>query len=141
VPCQFDEQKPRGKKNRYSIGTVALVQAKGNRYFLLAYTRMRNDMRVESDICRLSTALNECWAAIRARGQHEPVHIGIVGSSLARIGLPRALLLQFIVLSFLDAEKKESLTTQLNIHIHRNDAEHIGFVDLEAWLSSLTRAA
>lgn len=141
VDCKTDEQKPRGKKERYPIGTVAMVEANGNRYFLAAYSRMRNDMRVESDICKLSTSLNECWEAIRARGQQDPVHMGIVGSARARIGLSRALLLQFIVLSFLDAERKESLTSRLNIHIHENDAEHIDFVDLEAWLSGLTRAA
>lgn len=141
VECKTDDQKPKGKKERYPIGTVAMVEANGNRYFLLAYTRMRNDMRVESDICKLSASLNECWDAIRARGQHEPTHIGVIGSGLARIGLSRALLLQFIVLSFLDAERKENLTCQLNIHVHEKDAEHIDFVDLESWLSSLTRAA
>jgi hypothetical protein len=119
-----------------------MVEAKGNRYFLVAYTRMRYpEMRVESDICKLSASLNDCWEAIRARGQHEPIHMGIVGSSLARIGLSRALLLQFIVLSFLDAERKESLTNQLSIHIHEKDAECIDFVDLEDWLGGLTRAA
>lgn len=58
--------------------------------------------------------------------------MGIVGSNYARIGLSRALLLQFIILSFLDAEKKESLTSQLTVHIYDKDAEHIDFVDLEA---------
>lgn len=137
----FDPRKLRGKQDRYPIGTVAMVEAKGNRYFLLAYTTMRNDLRVESDICKLSTALNECWEAIRLGGQQEPIHMGIIGSSFARIGLSRALLLQFIILSFLDAEKKESLTSQLTVHIYEKDAEHIDFVDLEAWLSVLTRAA
>jgi len=67
--------------------------------------------------------------------------MGVVGSALARIGLSRALLLQFIVLSFLDAEKKESLTSELTVHIHESDVEHIDFVDLEAWLNGVTRAA
>jgi hypothetical protein len=138
---RFDEHKPKGKKDRYPIGTVAVVEARGNRYFLVAYTRMRNDMRVDSDICKISSALSECWETIRARGQHESVHMPIIGSAFARIGLSRALLLQFIVLSFIDAEQKESLTSQLSIHIHEKDAEHIDFVDLEGWLSSITRAA
>lgn len=136
-----DGQKARGKNDRYPIGTVAMVEARGSRYFLVAYCRMRNDLRVESDICKLSASLNECWESIRVRGQHEPIHMAIVGSSLARIGLSRALLLQFIVLSFLDAERKESLTRQLSIHIHEKDAECIDFVDLEEWLAGLTRAA
>jgi hypothetical protein len=141
VVSKLDEAKSKGKNKRYPIGTVALIESKGNRYFLLAYSNMRNDMRVESDICKLSTSLNECWEAIRVHGQHEPIHIAIVGSALARIGLSRALLLQFLVLSFLDAEKKESLTCELNVHIHESDVEHIDFVDLETWLSGLTRAA
>jgi hypothetical protein len=141
VAFQSDNTKTRGKKDRYEIGTVAMIEARGNRYFLVAYTRMRNNMRVDSDICSLSTALKECWKAIRERGQHEPIHMAIIGSAFARIGLSRALLVQFIVLSFLDAEKKESLTNHLTIHIHESDAEYIDFIDLEAWLSGLTRAA
>lgn len=140
VPFEIDHAKPKGKKRRYALGTVAMVEAKGNRYFLVAYTRMRNNLRVDSDICSLSTALKECWKAIRERGQHEPIHMAIIGSAFARIGLSRALLLQFIVLSFLDAEKKESLTNHLTIHIHESDAEYMDFVDLDAWLSGLTRA-
>lgn len=138
---RVDEEKPLGKKLRYPIGTVAEVEHNSNKYFLVAYTRMRNEMRVESDICMLSTSLNKCWEAIRNRGQHKPVHMGIVGSGLARIGLSRALLLQFIVLSFVDAERKESLTNQLTIYIHESDVDCIDFVDLESWLSGLTRAA
>lgn len=139
--CEIDEEKPFGKQSRYPIGTVAEVEHNGNKYFLVAYTRMRNDMRVESDICMLSTSLNKCWEAIRTRGQHKPVHMGIIGSGMARIGLSRALLLQFIVLSFVDAERKESLTKHLTIHIHENDIDCVDFVDLEAWLNGLTRAA
>ena len=139
--CETDNEKTIGKKERYPIGTVAVVDRNGNKYFLVAYTRMRNDVRVESDICMLSTSLNKCWETIRTYGQHKPIHIGIVGSGLARIGLSRALLLQFIVLSFIDAERKESLTSQLTIHILKSDVEHIDFVDLEAWLSGLTRSA
>lgn len=141
VSSKIDSAKTKGKKSRYPIGTVAVADQNGNKYFLVAYSRMRNDIRVESDICMLSTSLNKCWETIRTQGQHKPIHIGIVGSGLARTGLSRALLLQFIVLSFIDAERRENLTSQLTIHILKSDVEHIDFVDLEAWLNGLTRSA
>jgi len=136
---QTDSNKLEGKKERYPIGTIAMIEAKDNRYFLSAYSQMKG-VRADSDICMLQTSLNKCWEKIRDLGQHEPVHIGIVGSGCARIGLSRHLLLQFIILSFLDAEKKRSLTKEFAIHIYKDDIEHIDFVDLESWISGLTRA-
>ncbi|WP_141491536.1 macro domain-containing protein [Longimonas halophila] len=137
---RVDNNKKRGKKERYPIGTVAVVNQNGRRYFLSAYSKMRANLQAKSDICRLTSSLEKCWEEIRVNGQHQPVHMPIVGSSLSRTGLPRALLLQFIILSFLDEERKSSLTSHLYIHVHPDDRDHVNFVDLEEWLSGLTRA-
>jgi hypothetical protein len=140
VESTLDPSKIRGKKDRYPIGTVAVVRSRGNRYFLSAYSRMGSNLQCKSDICKLTTSLESCWGAIRVSGQHEPVHMAIVGSSLSRTGLSRALLLQFIILSFLDEERKASVTNHLFIYVHKSDMGHIDFVDLEDWMSGLTRA-
>lgn len=139
-PSEIDESKTRGKKTRYPIGTVAIVGRGTSRYFLSAYSRMGSNLQAKSDICKLTSSLEVCWDAIRVKGQHEPVHMGVIGSRFSRTGLPRALLLQFIILSFLDEERRASLTNHLHVHIHPDDAMHIDFVDLEDWLGGLTRA-
>jgi antiphage defense system Thoeris ThsA-like protein len=141
VPFKIDHAKPKGKNARYEIGTVALVKARGNRYFLLAYTIMQNDTKVESDISKLSLALNRCWERIRTKGQNEPVHMAIIGSEFARVGLSRGLLLQFIILSFLAAQRRERLTSELNIHVYGKDADDIDFVNLDGWLEGLKSIA
>ena len=107
---ETDDKKHRGKRNRYPIGTVVTARRGEDRFFLLAYSRMSIDLHAQSDICKLTNALESCWTAIRVNGQHNAVHMPIVGSKYARTGLPRSLLIQFIVLSFLDEERKASLT-------------------------------
>lgn len=136
-----DKKKLRGKTLRFPNGTTAVVEKANSRYFLVAYTKMRNDLRVESDICMLANALRECWGQIRTSGANQPVHMGVVGSGLARIGLSRSLLIQFIVLSFLDAQKNGSLTSHLTIYVAESDIDHVSFSDMGDWLSGLTRLA
>lgn len=140
VHYEIDEDKLKGKNRRYPIGTVAFVTHGDRRFFLSAYSRMSSELQAQSDICKLTMALEACWKAIRARGQHDQVHMPVVGSRFARTGLPRALLIQFIVLSFLDEERKSSLTNHLHIYVSREDATHVDFVVLENWLADLTRA-
>jgi len=136
-----DKKKLRGKTFRFPNGTTAVLEKANSRYFLVAYTKMRNDLRVESDICMLANALRDCWSQIRTRGANQPVHMGVVGSGLARIGLSRSLLIQFIVLSFLDAQKNGSLTSHLTIYVSESDIDHVSFSDMRDWLSGLTRLA
>ena len=140
VRSEIDPAKIRGKNARYPLGTVAVVRRDKSRYFLSAYSRMSNDLQAQSDICKLSTSLEACWRAIRTTGHHEPVHMPAIGSRFARTGLPRSLLIQFIVLSFLDEERKSSVTEHLYVHVAPQDADHVDFVVLENWLADLTRA-
>ena len=134
-----DTEKTRGKNKRYPIGTVAVLRKDSARYYLSAYCRMGSNLQAKSDICKLTSSLEKCWEEIRVTGQHEPVHMAIIGSNLSRTGLPRSLLIQFIILSFLDEERKNSLTCHLYIHIYKGDSHHVDFVNLEEWLSGLTR--
>ncbi len=139
VKCKLDRSKISGKNQRYPNGTTIALTRGDRRYFLVAYTRMRPDLRVESDICMLANALNDCWKVIRTRGANEPIHMGVIGSGLARIGLSRSLLIQFIVLSFLDAQKSGSLTRSLTIHVPESDSEHVHLAEMQDWLAALTR--
>jgi hypothetical protein len=134
-----DGSKKSGKQNRYPIGTVAMLEADSNRYFLLAYTKMLPELRTDADICMLANALDKCWTEVRNRGQNMPIHIGVVGSRFARIGLSRSLLIQFIVLSFIDAERKKHVTPQFTVHVHQSDAEEIDFNDIAEWLKGISR--
>jgi hypothetical protein len=135
-----DPAKTQGKNKRYPIGTVVIAKRGDDRYFLSAYSRMGADLQAQSDICKLTNSLEACWTAIRSAGQRNPVHMPVVGSSYARTGLPRSLLVQFIILSFIDEERKASLTSHLHVYIARDDANDIDFVVLENWLADLTRA-
>jgi hypothetical protein len=139
IPFEIDDGKVQGKNARYPIGTVVRLDCSDRRFYLLAYSHMSSDIQAKSDICKLTRSLEVCWETIRVTGQHEPVHIPIIGSRFSRTGLPRSLLLQFIILSFLDEERKSSLTNHLYVHVAPQDRDEVDFVVLEDWLAGITR--
>lgn len=140
IQNKVDSSKERGKNVRYPIGTVAVVSKNGSRYYLVAYSRMAANLKAKSDVCKLTASLERTWDTVRVRGQREPVHMAVVGSDLSRTGLSKSLLIQLVILSFLDEERQENLTSHLYVHVHENDYEDIDFVLLEDWLSGLTRS-
>jgi hypothetical protein len=137
---EIDQEKETGKNKRYPLGTVAHIEHGAQRFILLAYSRMSRAGQAQSDICKLTTSLQACWQFLRESGQHQPVHMPVIGSRYARTGFPRSLLIQLIVLSFLDEERRGNLTNQLTIYVAEADAETVDFAMMDDWLLGLMRA-
>lgn len=131
VATETVQAKPKGKRTRFSIGTVAVVGSNERLYFCCAYSRMRNDNVAESSVDELWNSLSKLWVAIRDRGQLEPVSIAVVGSDLARLSsqLSQTDFARLITLSFLTASRQKTVTRRLTIVVHSKNADS---VDLEA---------
>lgn len=116
--------KPRGKRDRYAMGTVAVIGNTGRLYFCCAYSRMRNDNVAESSVDQLWNSLSKLWITVRDRGQLEPVSIAVAGSELARLSsqLSQNDLSRLITLSFLTASRQKIVTRRLTIVIHPKNA-------------------
>lgn len=141
-PSTRDESKTFGKSDRYPLGTAAVVNKGRQRFFLLAYTRMPSTppAEVECTVGDLELALVELWRAVRASGQNETVHLPIVGSHLARLGLSRTLLVQMIVLSFVAVSARGQVTSSLKIWVRPEDREHVDMAALRPWLKAVCGA-
>jgi len=83
---KLDNQKLQGKNRRYPIGTVATLTVGTKKYFCLAYSRMGNNLKAQSDVKKLQISLDTLWEEIRLKGQCEPIAMAVVGSDLARLG-------------------------------------------------------
>ena len=131
-----DTEKHRGKRWRYPIGTVIALGAGSCRCFLPAYTRMGNDLVCQSNADWIWRTLSALWCEVRGKGECGEVSIPIIGSELARTGLPRQTLVQLIVISFLVASKRDVVSRKLNVVVHPSDLKHINMGSLQQFLTN-----
>jgi len=125
-----------GKTWRYPIGTTIALGSHDKRYFLTAYSYMNNDMTVKSNADFVWQSLSNLWREIRLKGHSLDVSIPIVGTDLARIGLPRMALIKLIITSFIVASKEKFITRKLTVMIYPNDIKSIDLYELEEFLTS-----
>ncbi len=133
-----DNQKTRGKNKRYPVGTVATVTVGAKKYFCVAYSRMGNDLRVQSDVKRLSTSLESLWEEIRLKGQCERIAMAVVGSDLARLGntVSHSTLIKLVVSSFILTSREKLVTHELVIAIHKSNMDKVNMVDINEFLQN-----
>ncbi|WAZ21310.1 DUF6430 domain-containing protein [Streptomyces cinnabarinus] len=132
------ESKPKGKLDRYPVGTVAVVPHGGSRFYCVAYSHMSNDLIAQSSVDSIWQSLGNLWSAIGAHGHLEPVAVPILGSDLAKVGsLGRESLLKMIILSFVAASRASLVSRQLTVVVHPDDADEVNLLEVRAFLTSL----
>ncbi|MEO3862660.1 macro domain-containing protein [Acrocarpospora sp. B8E8] len=138
VAVESVQNKPRGKRKRYPLGSVLVLGTVQRRYFCCAYSVMSNNCVAQATAEGIWTSLARTWEVVREAAQHDPVSIPIVGSGLARLSgqLSRTDLIRLILLSFLVASRQRIVTRQLHIVIHPTDALEIDLRQMEEILSS-----
>lgn len=134
--AQEDLDKKRGKRLRYPIGTTLVLGVEGRRFFLSAYGRMGNDLRVKSTVDYIWLSLTKLWQQVRLRGHGKGVSIPIIGSDLARTGLSRMVLTKLIMLSFAIAAKEGFVANRLTIMIRPEDISSVDLAELQEFLYS-----
>jgi len=133
---QADPDKHKGKNWRYPIGTTIVLGTEGRRYFLSAYGFMGNDLSVKSTVDDIWEALSCLWRQVRLRGHGRSISIPIIGSELARTGLPRMFLAKLIIISFIAASKERFVANQLTLLICPKDLDKVDLPELEDFLAS-----
>ncbi|BAZ19023.1 hypothetical protein NIES4071_109080 (plasmid) [Calothrix sp. NIES-4071] len=131
-----EQNKTRGKNWRYPIGTTITLGTHDKRYFLTAYGYMNNDLTVESNSDYILRSLSNLWQEVRLKGHSMNVAIPIIGSDLARTGLPRMALAKLIITSFVVASKEKYVTRKLTVMVYPKDIDSIDLYELEEFLKS-----
>ncbi|MFE2468739.1 macro domain-containing protein [Streptomyces mirabilis] len=138
VARESRELKPSGKLARYAVGTTAVINADGVKFYALAYGRMGNDFRVTSSVDSIWKSLGCVWSIIRAQGSLEPVAMPVIGSELARIGsMDRNSLIKMIALSFTASMREDMVSRKLSIVVHPKDRNYVDMVDIKRFLKTL----
>ncbi|BAY41795.1 hypothetical protein NIES2111_61910 (plasmid) [Nostoc sp. NIES-2111] len=131
-----ERNKTRGKTWRYPVGTTITLGTYDKRYFLTAYGYMNNDLTVQSNSKDIGDSLNNLWQEVRLKGHGINVAIPIIGSDLARTGLPRIALAKLIITSFIVASKEKFITRKLTVMIYPKDLDSVDLYELEDFLRS-----
>lgn len=128
------EEVPRtaGKTRKYRIGTTAILNADKDRYlvFALTHTDITNFMAT-ADVTMLWIALHHVWQRARAECGGTPLNLPLVGSGLAKIGLPTRDLLNLIILAAITETKQKSITQRIRIVLHRDRFEDLDLRDVQ----------
>lgn len=136
------QDKPRGRRVRYPLGTTVPLPVSGRRVFAVAYSRLGNDLVARSAPADLRVCLDSLWPAVARYGMYKPVAIPLIGSGLARIvELDRTQLLFMIVESFAAHCRREPTTApELRIVIRPADLERTDLSALGTYLRTSRHA-
>ena len=130
-----DKEKLKGKNVYYPIGTTIALGNLERLYFLVAYGHMDKALHCTSNSDHIWASLSNLWESVRKQGQGEPVAIPVIGSDMARTGLPRMTLIRIILTSFVVASKEKFVSRKLTVVVHPKDLDSVNLYDLKDCLS------
>ncbi|GAA0969573.1 hypothetical protein GCM10009555_016940 [Acrocarpospora macrocephala] len=132
IKVETVQNKPDGKRKRYSIGTVISLGSVHRYYYCCAYSYMSNALVAQATPESLWTGLFNVWQAVRDSSQQATVSMPLVGSGLAKLSnqLCRKDILRLILLSFVAASRERVVTKHLKIIIHPDDVRDISMMEL-----------
>ena len=128
----------KGKLQRYSVGTVAVLNAGTKKIYAVAYSIMDNNLVAKSSVQQLWMSLDKLWDAVYINGQRAALFMPLVGTELARINcLDRESLLKMILLSFVSRSREDLFCKDFRVVIHPKDYDKINMPEVGAFLMSL----
>lgn len=108
------EHRTSGRKNKYPIGSTAIVDMNGVRYFLTALSRTDTDtLKASATVHELWDALAGMWNAILNHSNGATVKIPLLGSGLSGVGLPASNLIEIILISYFYYTKQRKIANKV----------------------------
>ncbi|MFI9248106.1 macro domain-containing protein [Streptomyces sp. NPDC053086] len=142
VSWESARDKPRGKRARYPVGTVAVLGSRPALVFAVAYSRMGNDCVASSGVEDLWLGLDRLWDAVRRHGQLECLTMPLTGAGLARLhDLDEDSLLRLILLSFVVHSWERRVCRELRVVVRPGELGRIDLPETGAFLAGLAAGA
>ncbi len=119
--------KPKGKRIRYPIGTVAPLFFDERRVFAVAYSTLNNELVARSSIADLRHSLGLLWISVARYGLMKPVAMPLLGAGLARIHQqsPEDLIITILDTFVRACRELFTVTPELRIVLRPSDLERI----------------
>ncbi len=110
-----------GKTKRYGIGTVAMIQPRGRRTYMVAISDINEHGVASGSLEGVVESLGKLWHYIGERGGMAPLAIPVLGTGRARIQTEREEMIREIVGSFIAACSERKFCERLTIAVPRSD--------------------
>lgn len=117
----IDRNKPK-KNKRYEIGTIAKVSPRNQVAYFVAIAELNSSGIAYSSLDNVRDSLRKLWSYIRNHGGLDRLVIPVLGTGRARIDVPRQVMVQEIIRSFIDARYSgNKFCEDMTIVIHEHD--------------------
>lgn len=124
-----------GARRRYPKGTTIVLELGSDRFLLVALTETNVEtLQASADADDLRVALNGLWDAARQYCQGAPLAVPLIGSGLARIGLPSRQLLDTLIASAVLATRASKVTNEIKVVLSQQVIEDVDLREIRrAW--------
>jgi hypothetical protein len=129
--------KPKGKRRRYPVGTVASLPLDGRRVFAVVHCRQDLDLVTHSSAGEFRHALEQLWVSVRKQGLLRPVAMPLLGAGLSRVGLSQEQLMIMIIDTFLKSCEDERCAPELRIVLRQADLQRVRISDIARFVEAL----
>jgi hypothetical protein len=134
------QDKPKGKRVRYPVGTVVPLWRDGRRVFAVVHCRQELDLVAHSTPAELRLALEQLWRSVRQHGLLKPVAMPLVGSGLEWFtDLTREQLIIMVIDTFLKSCRDSRCTPELRIVLRKSDIGQMRLSDVARFVETLDR--
>ncbi len=121
-----------GRKNKYPIGTTAIVDVNNVRYFLTALSITdTNTLKASATIHELWSALEGVWTAVRNHSSGYMVKLPLLGSGLSGVGLPSQSLIDQILTSYFYYTKKHKISDAVTLTLSNDMKSEIDLLSIK----------
>jgi len=128
-------ERPKGRNEKFPIGTTAVGRVGSDRYFFVAMTNANPiTHKVAADVPQLWQALNGLWSVVRDYANEYPVVVPLIGGGASGVGLPNSVLLNLILTSVVNETKKRRIAGEIKVVLYPGTANQIDLRAVEmAW--------
>ena len=118
-------EKPRGNKDSYKLGTVAIVNSKETKtiYFLLAISKFDENNNAHATKKEIRNSIDDLLEFYNNNGQNHPIFIPLVGTNMSRAGLKHDDSLR-IIRSCVLAQGEDNVG-DVNIVVYKGDKSEV----------------
>jgi len=132
IPSATINNKSKGKKKKYPIGTTAKVNINNDKYLCLSLTKTDiNTCKVSLDVSILWESLQGLWNKARILINNEILILPLVGSGVSGIGIPPRDLLNIIILSIITETKIKHITGCIKIVLTKDLRDEIDLKEIK----------
>lgn len=128
-----------GNKDKYGVGTVAVLRDHSRCFFCVAYTEMSAHNEAQGTMDGIWRSLDRLWREVRAKGNGGTVFIPVIGGGQSRLSqiLPAQDSIRFMILSFMFASRHQKVCDELVIVVQPKIYDKLDRLEIKSFLLSL----